>query len=114
MSKLQPNHWRYRYAAKMRAPLIALYFGLVPVAVAAFLTHHVEFAVLAIVAEWPFILPIALLGCYRCHFNVFRRYRGPSSPEHGDSYTNQIAFPVPIPDRCPKCGAVLLDARSSE
>jgi hypothetical protein len=64
------------------------------------------FGLLALLA-----LPLANLGCWRCNYNLFRRYRGPESVEHGDSWTTGPLYPwrmIPIPDECPKCGALIL------
>jgi hypothetical protein len=60
--------------------------------------------------------PLAGLGCWRCNYNLFRRYGGRQSVEHGDSWTTGPLYPwrmVPIPEDCPKCGAPILSALSA-
>ena len=108
MWRLGPDHWRYRMARQIEGyrPLVTVVIiGLVLICLA---TRNPLFFLGGLAVILPIALPMAGLSCYRCSFNIFRRYRGPTYPEHGDSYTNGIKGIVPIPDLCPKCGARLL------
>lgn len=106
--KLAPDHWRYRYARRMRVPLMALNGVMVVVMLAAVVLQTPVVAIVAIFVMMPFVAPMAALGCHRCNFNVLRPYRGPNSPEHGDSWTRDRKPLGAIPNACPKCGATLL------
>ena len=108
MPRLNPDHWRYRYARRMRAPLLAVNLAMIVAILVSAATGIVSIAIISIVLMGALASPLGMLGCHQCSFNVFRRYRGPASPEHGDSYTRQFAMPIAIPDTCPKCGATLL------
>jgi hypothetical protein len=72
------------------------------------------FAVIALLSSWPFIFPLAALGCYKCDYNIFLPYRGNSFSEHGDSWTHpeveqrMWGTPMKVPQACPKCGAQIL------
>lgn len=106
--KLEPDHWRYRYARRMRVPLMVLN-GIAALALlAAVVLQASVIAVVAIFLAMPFIVPMAALGCHRCNFNVLRSYRGPNAPERGDSWTRDMPRLGAIPAACPKCGASLL------
>ena len=89
-------------------PLLAFNVAVIAAILVSVVTGAVSIAIVAVILMGVLALPLGLLGCHRCGFNVFRQYRGPASPEHGDSYTGQIALPLAIPDLCPKCGAALL------
>jgi hypothetical protein len=64
----------------------------------------------------PFIIPVAGLGCWRCNYNLLRRYRGPDSIEHGDSWTGEPdTWNVEThSERCPKCQATILTEQNVE
>jgi hypothetical protein len=70
----------------------------------------------AIVFCWPFILPAAGLGCYRCSYNIFLPYRGTAHSEHGDSWTHPDVEKrmwlkrLNVPQICPKCEAPILSS----
>ncbi len=110
MGRLCLDHWRYRYARRMRGILIALNIVMMITVFVAAAMGKLVIAFFMMALCGLFFLPVGMLGCYRCGYNVFRPYRGASYPEHGDSYTGKPAFPRPIPDVCPKCGAQLLSS----
>jgi hypothetical protein len=59
----------------------------------------------------PFLLPLGMLGCWRCNYNLLRKYRGANSVESGDSWTGEPLYPsrmVSLPSKCPRCGALIL------
>ena len=114
MSKLAPDHWRYRYARRMRVPLLFLNGVMIAALVAAVVLPVPLIALIAILVMMPVVAPMAALGCYRCNFNVLRSYRGPTSPEHGDSWTRDWRPLGALPRACPKCGAVLLSTPSAD
>lgn len=108
--KLAPGHWRYRYARCMRVPLLILNGVMIALVLAAAMLKAPMVAVVGMFVLAPFVIPIAALGCHRCNFNVLRSYRGPDSPEHGDSWTRDVKPLGTLPSTCPKCGATLLSA----
>ena len=111
---LKPDHWRYRYAAKMSTiwPFIGMPFG--ALMIFALLTSNGVLAFVAVILLWPFVLPAANLGCHTCNYNIFLPYRGPEYPEHGDSWTHPDVERrlsrrlLVVPPNCPKCGAQIL------
>ncbi|EFX59865.1 hypothetical protein DAPPUDRAFT_126480 [Daphnia pulex] len=114
MMKLRPNHWRYRYAAKVSGflPLLSILF--VAAMISSVIIRMPELFFVAIVLSWPFVLPMAGLGCHLCNYNIFLPYRGLEYPEHGDSWTHPEVEGrswrkrFVVPKNCPKCGAAIL------
>ena len=78
------------------------------------------FAFVLIFLSWPFVLPAAGLGCYKCSFNIFLPHRGLGHSEHGDSWTHPDVERrlwrkrLVVPSTCPKCGAEILKDNSSQ
>ena len=113
-----PNHWRYRYAGRVARPAVmyAINIAVVLGTLAAIVLGKPSIAVVSVALMAPFSLLLANLGCWRCNYNLFRRYRGSNSIEYGDSWTGQPLYPsrwVPIPKDCPKCGAAILGELST-
>jgi hypothetical protein len=117
VSRLYPNHWRYRFAAKMRfAPI----FVGVPLGATGFLAAVTEsewLILFVIVLALPVIAPLANLGCHNCNYNLFLPYRGSAFSEYGDSWSHPDVrrrmnrWTLDLPDSCPKCGAPILTER---
>jgi hypothetical protein len=97
--------------------MLALQISLVAAFVAALLFEIPWILVAAMIFAAPLIIPVAGLACWRFNYLLLRRYRGPSSIEHGDSWTGEpdtVGMLKRIPDRCPKCAATILTERSPE
>ncbi|GAA4039668.1 hypothetical protein GCM10022281_20660 [Sphingomonas rosea] len=108
-----PDHWRYRYAARFLGSrlMLALQVLLVGAFLAALFLQRPAIMVAGMIVAAPFIIPAAGLGCWRCNYNLLRRYRGSGSIEHGDSWTGEpdtVGMLNRIPNRCPKCQATIL------
>jgi uncharacterized protein (DUF2062 family) len=122
--RLVPNHWRYRYAAKMSRiwPFLGITF--IVAIILSVIIDEPTLALASIILSWPFILPVAGLGCYKCNYNILLPYRGTYFSEHGDSWTHPDVerrmwrVQLMMPEICPKCGtylitAIQLDTRSN-
>jgi hypothetical protein len=97
--------------------MLALQVVLVAAFLISALLRKGEILLICIAFAAPLLIVLASLGCWRCNYNLLRRYRGPAWIEHGDSWSGEpehVGMLKRIPERCPKCDAVIISRSTSE